>query len=216
MHRVNHYPVTFAGHLTVAVGRTGVEVLPTEDARVPLNPPGTAPAKADLVGALIASAVDDALGSPGLLDAGHTAKLKADRRPRGRGMKSRRSNTPGQRREAMSCWQRSRAPASVGRRSALVPMLNAVAVPDHAIDINGVPALNDIVVHSDRMSMGNGCARSDRSGIARHAPIFAEALRDRHRQTRNRGTIGGSLCLLIPAASSRSGIVDGLPPHRRS
>lgn len=88
---------------------------------------------------------------------------------------------------------------------SLVPMLNLrLLYPDHVIDINGIPKLSEIVVHPDRVAIG-AMVRQRRletdPEIALAAPIFTEALPlIGHRQTRNRGTIGGSLCHLDPAA----------------
>lgn len=87
---------------------------------------------------------------------------------------------------------------------SLMPMLNLrFAFPDHLIDINGLPHLNEIVAHPDRLTIGamvRQRALEVDSQLARVAPIFSEALPlIGHRQTRNRGTIGGSLCQLDPA-----------------
>ena len=88
---------------------------------------------------------------------------------------------------------------------SLLAMLNLrFLFPDHLIDINRVPGLDAIVVHPDRIEIG-AMVRQRRLEIdpdlARVAPIFTQALPlVGHRQTRNRGTIGGSLCHLDPAA----------------
>lgn len=88
---------------------------------------------------------------------------------------------------------------------SLMAMLNLRFVyPDHLIDINKVPSLDGIAIRDGRLSIG-ALARQRavevHEGVARAAPIFAEALAVvGHRQTRNRGTIGGSLCHLDPAA----------------
>jgi carbon-monoxide dehydrogenase medium subunit len=88
---------------------------------------------------------------------------------------------------------------------SLVPMLNLrFLYPDHLIDVNGLPGLDEIAVHADRIAIG-AMVRQRRletdAEIARVAPIFTEALPlIGHRQTRNRGTVGGSLCHLDPAA----------------
>jgi carbon-monoxide dehydrogenase medium subunit len=88
---------------------------------------------------------------------------------------------------------------------SLVPMLNLrFLYPDHVIDVNGVPGLGEIAIHPDRIAIG-AMVRQRRletdAELAAAAPIFAEALPlIGHRQTRNRGTIGGSLCHLDPAA----------------
>jgi carbon-monoxide dehydrogenase medium subunit len=88
---------------------------------------------------------------------------------------------------------------------SLMAMLNLrYLYPDHLVDINKVPGLDGIIVGDDRLSIG-AQVRQRRmeidADIARVAPIFAEALAMvGHRQTRNRGTLGGSLCHLDPAA----------------
>lgn len=88
---------------------------------------------------------------------------------------------------------------------SLVPMLNLrFLYPDHLIDVNGIPALGEIAVHPNHIAIG-AMVRQRRletdPEVAHLAPIFAEALPlIGHRQTRNRGTIGGSLCHLDPAA----------------
>jgi carbon-monoxide dehydrogenase medium subunit len=88
---------------------------------------------------------------------------------------------------------------------SLMAMLNLrYLYPDHLIDINKVPGLDGITIAGNRLSVG-AMTRQRRmeidADIARVAPIFAEALAlVGHRQTRNRGTLGGSLCHLDPAA----------------
>jgi carbon-monoxide dehydrogenase medium subunit len=88
---------------------------------------------------------------------------------------------------------------------SLMPMLNMrFAFPDHLIDVNRIPHLDGIVADRNRVSIGamvRQRALEVDSQLARVAPIFSEALPlVGHRQTRNRGTIGGSLCQLDPAA----------------
>jgi aerobic carbon-monoxide dehydrogenase medium subunit len=88
---------------------------------------------------------------------------------------------------------------------SLMAMLNLrFLYPDHVIDINRVPGLDGIDVDEQRLSFG-AMVRQRRAetdpAVVRAAPIFREALAVvGHRQTRNRGTIGGSLCHLDPAA----------------
>jgi carbon-monoxide dehydrogenase medium subunit len=88
---------------------------------------------------------------------------------------------------------------------SLMPMLNLrYLYPDHLVDLNRIPGLAGITVTADRLRIG-AMTRQRRIAtapeIAREAPILVEALRlVGHRQTRNRGTIGGSLCHLDPAA----------------
>jgi aerobic carbon-monoxide dehydrogenase medium subunit len=88
---------------------------------------------------------------------------------------------------------------------SLMAMLNLrYLYPDHLVDINRVPGMDGIEIVGDILSIG-AMTRQRRieidEAIQRSAPIFAEALAVvGHRQTRNRGTIGGSLCHLDPAA----------------
>ena len=88
---------------------------------------------------------------------------------------------------------------------SLMPMLNMrYALPDHVVDINRIPELAGITVEGNTVRVGamtrqREIERSD--ALAARAPIFREALRHvGHIQTRSRGTIGGSLCHLDPAA----------------
>jgi len=89
---------------------------------------------------------------------------------------------------------------------SLVPMMNfRYATPDHLVDLNGVEALRGLEV-GERISFGAMTRQRDvefSGEVAQACPILIEALRHvGHRQTRNRGTIGGSLCHLDPAAET--------------
>jgi aerobic carbon-monoxide dehydrogenase medium subunit len=88
---------------------------------------------------------------------------------------------------------------------SLMPMMNfRYAMPDHLIDLNRIPALS--YLRCDEEALRSGAMTRQRdiefSGEVRErAPIVHEALSHvGHRQTRNRGTIGGSLCHLDPSA----------------
>jgi len=88
---------------------------------------------------------------------------------------------------------------------SLVPMLNfRLLAPQHLIDLSQIDELRTCVITSDKIRIG--AMKSQRelensAELARVAPIFPEAIRQiGHRQTRNRGTIGGSLCHLDPSA----------------
>lgn len=88
---------------------------------------------------------------------------------------------------------------------SLMPMLNLrVAYPDHLIDLSGIEGL--IYIREERDELVIGAMTSQRTIefselIKRRLPLMAEAILSvGHRQTRNRGTIGGSLCHLDPAA----------------
>lgn len=88
---------------------------------------------------------------------------------------------------------------------SLMPMLNMrLLFPDHLVDINRIPELAGI--REDRGGVVIGAMTRQRdiefSPLVRERlPLLAEAITlVGHRQTRNRGTIGGSLCHLDPSA----------------
>jgi len=87
---------------------------------------------------------------------------------------------------------------------SLMPMLNMrFAQPDHLIDLNGVEGLEGISANGSitigAMTRQATLLKSD--DIATKLPVMQEALGwVGHFQTRNRGTIGGSLCHLDPSA----------------
>jgi len=88
---------------------------------------------------------------------------------------------------------------------SLGPMLNfRYVMPDHLIDLNRIPELAYIRPGSGTLEIGamtrqRALERSDET--KRVCPILADALHwVGHFQTRNRGTIGGSLAHLDPAA----------------
>tara|TARA_R110002110_G_scaffold85816_4_gene223844 strand:- start:185256 stop:186122 length:867 start_codon:yes stop_codon:yes gene_type:complete len=88
---------------------------------------------------------------------------------------------------------------------SLMPMLNMrFVVPDHVIDLNRIEGIAGIRDAGDSVEIGAMTRQRDLMGddvIAAKAPIIPAALHwVGHFQTRNRGTIGGSLCHLDPAA----------------
>ena len=88
---------------------------------------------------------------------------------------------------------------------SLMPMLNFRFVqPDHIIDLNLVEGLSYIREVDDALEIGAMTRQRDlefSDAVRARWPIMHEALLQvGHRQTRNRGTIGGSLCHLDPAA----------------
>src|SRR4249919_4304741 len=88
---------------------------------------------------------------------------------------------------------------------SLMPMLNMrFVLPDHIIDLNLVEGLSYIRENNGAIDIGAMTRQRDLefSDLLRaQFPIMHEALLQvGHRQTRNRGTIGGSLCHLDPAA----------------
>ena len=89
---------------------------------------------------------------------------------------------------------------------SLMPMLNfRFVLPDHIVDLNRVDGLSDITEKRrrarDRRHDAPARPRILRSGARRNARCCIRRIQHiGHRQTRNRGTIGGSLCHLDPAA----------------
>jgi carbon-monoxide dehydrogenase medium subunit len=88
---------------------------------------------------------------------------------------------------------------------SLMPMLNMrYAIPDHIIDLNRIEALAGITQIGETLRIGAMTRQRDLADhplVRTRLPLMIEALGHvGHRQTRNRGTIGGSLCHLDPAA----------------
>ena len=96
---------------------------------------------------------------------------------------------------------------------SLMPMLNMrLAAPDDLIDLNEIEGLAYIREESgeengeegDEIAIGAMTRQRELEFsplVAARLPLMAEAIRHvGHRQTRNRGTIGGSLCQLDPSA----------------
>jgi carbon-monoxide dehydrogenase medium subunit len=88
---------------------------------------------------------------------------------------------------------------------SLMPMLNMrFVLPDHIIDINKVDGLSYIREASGALEIGAMTRQRDLefSDLVRdRCPLMHEAINQvGHRQTRNRGTLGGSLCHLDPSA----------------
>ena len=88
---------------------------------------------------------------------------------------------------------------------SLMPMLNfRYLQPDHIVDLNRVEGLSGIRETADGIEVGAMTRQRDlefSAVVARRFPLIHEAVRSiGHRQTRNRGTVGGSLCHLDPAA----------------
>ena len=88
---------------------------------------------------------------------------------------------------------------------SLVPMMNfRYVIVDHLVDLGGIEDLRGVVVGDGRLRIGAMMRQRELETspeIAKHCPLMAEALRHvGHRQTRNRGTIGGSLAHADPAA----------------
>lgn len=87
----------------------------------------------------------------------------------------------------------------------LVPLLAMrLARPALVVDVNRVGELTGIAIHDDGVVIGATTRQADAladGALARHARLLVKALRlVGHPQTRNRGTIGGSLANADPAA----------------
>lgn len=112
---------------------------------------------------------------------------------------------PGTLDEAVSLLARTENAKVLAGGQSLMAMLNLRYVfPDALVDINNLFDLAGIDINAERIRIG---AMTRQSHIERDEALFAAlpvlraALRlVGHRQTRNRGTIGGSLCHLDPAA----------------
>src|ERR1700732_1327347 len=88
---------------------------------------------------------------------------------------------------------------------SLMPMLNMRCVlPDHLIDLNRVDGLSYIREQDGALEIGAMTRQRDiefSDTVRKCCPLMHEAIAQvGHRQTRNRGTLGGSLCHLDPAA----------------
>jgi carbon-monoxide dehydrogenase medium subunit len=88
---------------------------------------------------------------------------------------------------------------------SLMPMLNMrYVLPDHVIDLNRVEGLDYIRDSNGALEIGAMTRQRDiefSDLVRRRCPLMHEAIvQVGHRQTRNRGTLGGSLCHLDPAA----------------
>lgn len=88
---------------------------------------------------------------------------------------------------------------------SLMPMLALrLAFPDHVVDLNRIGTLAHVSESERGITIGAMTRQREveRSAlVGRACPLMREALaRVGHRQTRSRGTIGGSLCHLDPSA----------------
>ncbi len=91
-----------------------------------------------------------------------------------------------------------------GGQSLMAMMNMRYVLPDHLIDLNKVEGLSGIAAEGETLRIGAMTRQRDlefSDTVSRGCPLMAEALLQvGHRQTRNRGTIGGSLCHLDPSA----------------
>lgn len=107
--------------------------------------------------------------------------------------------------EAIAILARTENAKVLAGGQSLMAMLNLRYVfPDALVDINNLFDLAGVEIAPARIRIG-AMTRQRRiekdESLFETAPIFREALKlVGHRQTRNRGTIGGSLCHLDPAS----------------
>ena len=88
---------------------------------------------------------------------------------------------------------------------SLMPMMNLrVAGPDHLIDLGRIADLRGVKETPQGLRIGamtTQRALEKSELVARICPLLSEAVTHvGHQQTRNRGTLGGSLCHLDPGA----------------
>ena len=88
---------------------------------------------------------------------------------------------------------------------SLVPMMNfRYVIVDHLVDLRKVKELSGIRVADGRLRIGAMTRQREiefSDEVLQHCPLLRAALKHvGHRQTRNRGTIGGSLAHADPAA----------------
>ncbi len=88
---------------------------------------------------------------------------------------------------------------------SLIPMMNyRVVQPEHLIDLGRIPELAFVQDTPEGLSVGAMTTQRtiERSAVVRKScPLLIDALAHvGHQQTRNRGTLGGSLCHLDPSA----------------
>jgi len=88
---------------------------------------------------------------------------------------------------------------------SLLPMMNyRVVQPEHLIDLGRIPELSFVEAQDEGLVIGAMTPQRaiERSAmVQKNCPLLIDALfHVGHQQTRNRGTIGGSLCHLDPSA----------------
>jgi carbon-monoxide dehydrogenase medium subunit len=88
---------------------------------------------------------------------------------------------------------------------SLMPMMNfRYLMTSHLIDLNGVDALTRIEERDGRLHIGAVARQRDielSPLVTKRAPLIREAYQlVSHKQIRNRGTLGGSLCQLDPSS----------------
>ena len=106
---------------------------------------------------------------------------------------------------SVALGRRGATTAAIAGGQSLMPMLNMrIAFPDHLVDINRIVDLTGIREDGPHVTIGSMTRQREvefSSIVRARRPLLAEAITwVGHRQTRNRGTVGGSLCHLDPSA----------------
>jgi aerobic carbon-monoxide dehydrogenase medium subunit len=114
-------------------------------------------------------------------------------------------HAPGSTEDALALRQALRGSEVLAGGQSLVPYLAfRMRRCEHLIDLNGIPELAGIKEANGRLEIGAMERQRTIAGsalVGRHAPIAQDALKlIGHIATRTRGTLGGSLCNMDPAA----------------
>ena len=107
--------------------------------------------------------------------------------------------------DAVGLLSRLENPKLLAGGQSLMPMLNMrYVLPDNVIDLNKIEALAYLREENGALVSGAMTRQRDlefSDAVAKRFPLIREAILNvGHRQTRNRGTVGGSLCHLDPSA----------------
>jgi carbon-monoxide dehydrogenase medium subunit len=107
--------------------------------------------------------------------------------------------------DAVGLLSRLENPKLLAGGQSLMPMLNMrYVLPDNVIDLNKIEALAYLREENGALVSGAMTRQRDlefSNAVAKRFPLIREAILNvGHRQTRNRGTVGGSLCHLDPSA----------------
>jgi carbon-monoxide dehydrogenase medium subunit len=107
--------------------------------------------------------------------------------------------------DAVGLLSRLENPKLLAGGQSLMPMLNMrYVLPDNVIDLNKIEALAYLREENGALVAGAMTRQRElefSDAVAKRFPLIREAILNvGHRQTRNRGTVGGSLCHLDPSA----------------
>jgi len=114
-------------------------------------------------------------------------------------------HAPKELREALEIMASADNARPLAGGQSLVPMLNyRLITPDQLVDLNGIAELAGIIETPERLRIGAMTRQRElerSSVVERCCPMLSLAVAHiGHQQTRNRGTIGGSICHLDPGA----------------